>query len=152
MSDKEKNRKFKFKNKSLKGKEGDGKEVEIQIRTKGGNEVEANFKDSKKDTESEAAVEFEYRKKENDKWPEKWTGFTSKVKWDGGFVANGMKLTDKTIGGVEIKEEISVPMGFFGTLTIWSWIGLVLIIIAIGALIWWWIASSNKEDKEEEVL
>ena len=146
-----KEKSFKIKEKLLKGKESE-KDVEIKIRTKDEKEAKVNFEKLEKDKEAKEEVDFEYKKKTNDKWDENWTSFRSKIKWNGGIVTNGMKLSNQEIGGVKIEKDISVPMGFWKTPTIWSWMGLVVILIAIIALIWWWIASSNKEDKEEESL
>jgi protein-S-isoprenylcysteine O-methyltransferase Ste14 len=51
-----------------------------------------------------------------------------------------------------VEETVGLPTGFFGTPTIISWIGFVVIFLAIVALIWYWVASSKSEDKEEESL
>jgi len=44
-----------------------------------------------------------------------------------------MKLKDKKLGDVELKEEVNAPMGFFGTPTIPCWIGIVIILVAVVA-------------------
>ena len=148
----EKVKQIKITEKEIKGKKGD-KEIPVKIRTKGGDkELDVKFEKLDKGTKSKEEVAFEYKIKADDKWPETWTEFKSKVEWTGGWVANGMKLDATKVGDVELKEEVNAPMGFFGTPTIPCWIGIVIILVALIAGIWWWIASSNKEDKEEESL
>jgi len=154
MSD-EKTKKLKGILKEVKGTK-DGKDKDIQIRTKGGNEQEIKMKKSGDEIKSEKQI-FEYRvKKDDGSYDDKgWKEFETDVKWTGGLMKKGIEFTNKEIDKtdkVELKETFKPGMGFFGTLTWISWIGIVILIFAIGFLIWWWISSSNKEDKEEESL
>lgn len=127
---------------------------EYEVRTKDGKEQPITFKEFKKgESKADKKVPMEYRKKDGDKWPDKWESFDSEAEWNGGWVTNGIKLKNKDlVSGVSLKEELSVPMGFLGTPTVICWIGIGIIFAGIIALIWWWVASSNKEDKEEESL
>ena len=134
-----------------------GKDKDIQVRTKDGNDQKIEMKDKDGIKETTEELTFEYRVKGDDgKYDDKgWKTFKSKVKWTGGMMKNSMEFTNKdlnTTDKVILKETFKPGMGFFGTLTWISWLGIAILFSGIGFLIWWWISSSNKEDKEEESL
>lgn len=146
------NKEFKIKfEQEVKAKKGTDEKTFL-IRTKGGNEEKVTFKDGvKKDDDSEADVNLEYREKDAaDK--NKWETLTAKVKYDGGMFLEGVKLEKKKFGDYEMNEELKPSVGFFSSMRWPTYALIFVVIIAIGALIWWWVASSKSEDKEEESL